>query len=132
MRCFNMQAGLYVEPTRCLCTSCSSGPCLAFRDYFCMSSEQLHLIHTCSCCIIILRCIISDHNIAPWTVHIESHASESDPVRLDLAMFLMYQERSAVGMRTCHCRTPVLENHGDDEADKITTHVHRKLLSLDQ
>ena len=66
-------------------------------------------------------CNVSDHdNIASWALHINNHAS--DIVSLSLIMFLMSQDMSAVGMRTCRpCRTPVMENYGDDKApdDKI-------------
>ena len=69
-----------------------------------------------------VSCNDSDNdNIASWAVHIKNHAS--DLVSLSLIMFLMSQDMSAVGIRTCRpCRTPVLENHGDDKApdDKIS------------
>ena len=60
------------------------------------------------------------HNSASWAVNVKSHgfwSCQPEPYHV-----LMPQDMSAVGMRACrHCRTPVFENCGDDEApaDKI-------------
>ena len=58
--------------------------------------------------------------IASWAVHVKNHAS--DHFSPSLVMFLMSQDRNAVGMRACsRWSTPVLENHWDGKAlvDKI-------------
>ena len=69
------------------------------------------------------------YNLALWAVHVKDHVS--DLVSLSLAMFLMSQDRGAVGMWACHrCHTPILENHQADKVprpDSITNAMLRHL-----